>query len=83
MVKDRGGDGLGQEVVVGGFGVLQGQDVADTGRGAEGDGVPAGLAVGAEEVRAVAQRVGDALGVVVGVDQRALVEVDEVGGREL
>lgn len=76
MVEDRRGDGLrlGQQVVVGGLGVLQGQDVADTGRGGERDGVAAVLAVGAEGVWAVAQCVGDALGVVIGGEQRACAE---------
>jgi hypothetical protein len=40
------------------------------------DVVVGGFGAGAEDVRAVAQRVGDADRVAVGVDQRALVAVD-------
>jgi hypothetical protein len=71
-----GEDGRGQEVVVGRLRVLQGQGPGGSGVRDEADGVVAGRTVGGEDVRAVAQRVRDVLGVVVGGGQRALVPVD-------
>jgi hypothetical protein len=66
----------GQDVVRGGFGVLQGEVEAVARERGEGDAVGAGFGAGTEDVQAAAQRVGDADRVVVGVDQRALVAVD-------
>ncbi|MER6103775.1 hypothetical protein ABT115_15960 [Streptomyces sp. NPDC001832] len=81
MVEDRRGDGLGehrlgQQVVVGGLRVLEGQRVVDAGLGGEPHRVAAGVGVRGREVRAAAQRVGDTDRVVVGAEQRALVAVD-------
>jgi hypothetical protein len=59
--------------------ILEGQRVVDAGLGGEPHRVAAGVGVRSGEVRAAAQRVGDADRVVVRVEQRALVAVD---GRE-
>ncbi|MFE7951471.1 hypothetical protein [Streptomyces sp. NPDC057426] len=79
--EDRRGDGLGehrlgQQVVVGGLRLLERQRVVNAGLGGEPHRVAAGVGVRGREVRAAAQRVGDADRVVVGVEQRALVAVD-------
>ncbi|MFD3976526.1 hypothetical protein [Streptomyces cyaneofuscatus] len=81
VVEGRRGDGLGehrlgQQVVVGGLRVLEGQRVVDAGLGGEPHRVAARVGVRGREVRAAAQRVGDPDRVVVGVEQRALVAVD-------
>lgn len=58
------------------FGVLQRDVEAGAGQRGERDAVLAGLGVGCEDVRTVAQHVGDADGVVVGIEQPALFAVD-------
>ncbi|MGW3304001.1 hypothetical protein [Streptomyces rubiginosohelvolus] len=80
VVEDRRGDGLGedrlgQQVVLGGLRLLEGQREVHAGLGGEPHLVAARVGVRGREVRA-AQRVSNPDRGVVGVEQRALVAVD-------
>lgn len=73
--EDRRGEGLvdfppGQDVVRGRFGIVQGEVAAGARQRGEDDAVRPGFGAGVQDVRAAAQRVGDAGRVVVGVEKR-------------
>lgn len=83
VIEDRPGDGLGehrlgQQVVAGRLRLLEGQHVVDAGLSGEPHHVAARVGGRGREVRAAAQRVGDADRVVVGIEQRALVAEPKV-----